>query len=94
MKLSEIYDFFKNRVENLPKSLIFQADNAKLYKNNLIIKFFKKLVNDNWFKEVYIHYNIPGHTKFSPDRIFGVIKKYLTNSCIIENYEEAIDGIK
>ncbi len=48
---------------------------------------------DGIFEEVYIHNNIPGHTKFSPDRHFGVIKKHLISNCEIENLEEYINGI-
>ena len=43
---------------------------------------------------MYVHYNIPGHTKFFPDRWFGIIKKYLLKNCIIENYEDALDAIE
>ena len=87
MKLSELYDLLKNRLSNLPKIFIYQTDNAKIYKNNLLFKFFLKLLQDRWFEEVYVHFNIPGHTKFSPDRVFGVIKKHLKNNCIVEDYE-------
>ena len=51
-------------------------------------------MRDNWVDEVYIHYNIPGHTKFSPDRWFGIIKKYLKNKCIVEDYETLIKEIE
>ena len=48
--------------------LIYLTQNAKISKNKIIIKIFKKIVMNELLDEVYIHYDVPEHTKFSPDR--------------------------
>ena len=71
MKISELFDFIFFRLNPIPKHFIYETDNAKIYKNNLMINFFKKLVFDKIFDSVVLHFCLPGHTKFSPDAIFG-----------------------
>ena len=47
--------------------MIIQADNAKVFKCNNVLKFLKFLVDSDIMNCVYLDYMLPGHTKFMVD---------------------------
>ena len=52
-----------------------------------MISFFAGLVMEEFLKEVYLHFLIPGHTKFSPDGMFGTLAR-LINSIMLVNLSQ------
>jgi hypothetical protein len=72
------------------ETLILYGDNCPATnKNNYILNYLHFLVHSQkLFNEIVICYMIPGHTKFSVDRAFGIAKNKLKNySDDLENYE-------
>jgi hypothetical protein len=56
--------------------LMLHADNCVgQNKNNCLIQFLLYLVLMGFKKSVVLSFMIPGHTKFAPDRHFGLVKK-------------------
>jgi hypothetical protein len=46
-------------------------DNSAVNKNKYLTGFAQLLVRWGWFEEVTLQYLVVGHTKYSPDRMFG-----------------------
>lgn len=60
------------------RTLHFAADNCSgQNKNQYIIKFFCMAVDLDWADEIIFSFMVPGHTKFSPDRWFGLLGKHI-----------------
>jgi hypothetical protein len=73
--LSPVLDAIKklNRGE---KHLKLTCDNCRgQNKNNTTIQFLLYLIICGYYETIELNFMIPGHTKFSPDRNFGMIKK-------------------
>ena len=65
-------------------------------KNNYVLFFLDYLVKIKKFcQELELCFLIPGHTKFSVDRFFGVMRNKLYSFCdSLETYSEIIDFIQ
>ena len=50
--------------------------------------FFLLLVHFNRVDEVYVHFMIAGHTKFSCDRMFGTVAKWLLRGNILKDLSQ------
>ena len=53
------------------EELHINLDNCAVNKNNFLVGYICLLVSLGYFKVVTLHFLIAGHTKFSPDRMFG-----------------------
>ena len=68
--------FLDRYVHQLPSwisGLTLVADNAGTNKNYYLLSWAMELVRKNKFKQVWILFLIPGHSKFSPDILFSKI---------------------
>ena len=68
--------FLDRYVHQLPSwvnGLTLVADNAGTNKNYYLLAWAMELVRKNKFKQVWILFLIPGHSKFSPDTLFSKI---------------------
>ena len=80
-----------------PKCLILYADNCGATNKNNYVLFFLDFIAKKlkMFQEIELCFMIPGHTKFSVDRYFGVARSKLYNfTDSIETYPEATNFIK
>ena len=69
-------------------------DNCSTNKNNYAFQFFYYIVHTlKLIDEILICTLIPGHTKFSPDRWFGVVKNAYKNGGNVENYTDFVNLI-
>lgn len=60
------------------RKLHFAADNCSgQNKNQYILKFFCMMIELHWVDEIEFSFMVPGHTKFSPDRWFGLLGKHI-----------------
>ncbi|CAG8771849.1 12952_t:CDS:1, partial [Ambispora leptoticha] len=76
------------------KHLKLTCDNAAgQNKNNSAIQFCQFLVMMGYYESVELNFMIAGHTKFSPDRNFGMIKKKYRKSTIYskEQFVEVVN---
>jgi hypothetical protein len=91
--LSLVFDAIKkfNRSE---KHLKLTCDNAVgQNKNNITLWFCLYLVIMEFYETIELNFMIAGHTKFSPDRNFGMIKKLYRKSTIYtkEQFMEVVE---
>jgi len=80
--LSLVFDAIKklNRGE---KHLKLNCDNCPgQNKNRTTIQFLTYLIICNYYETIELSFMIAGHTKFSPDRNFGMIKKLYHKSTV------------
>lgn len=62
------------------RDLYFTADNCSgQNKNQYMLQFLCMAIEVGWADNVYLSFMVPGHTKFSPDRWFGLIGKHILN---------------
>jgi len=91
--LSPVFDAIK-KFNKGKKHLKLTCDNAVgQNKNNTVLWFCLYLVIYSYYETVELHFMIPGHTKFSPDRNFGMIKKLYRRS-IIFSKEQFVEIVK
>lgn len=64
------------------RELLINLDNCRVNKNDIVIAFAIMLVMSNVYDLVELHFLIAGHTKFSPDRMFGWISLLLKSKDI------------
>jgi hypothetical protein len=62
------------------QNLQISLDNCPLNKSYLICAAAVALVSLGFFKQVCLNWLVVGHTKFSPDRMFGTFSKVLKNT--------------
>jgi hypothetical protein len=74
-----VLSFLDNYISHLPDSvshLLVHADNCvSQNKNKFLLSYFHLLVLCGRFNTIRFMFMLPGHTKFSVDGIFGVIKR-------------------
>jgi hypothetical protein len=76
------------------KHLKLNCDNcAGQNKNNTTIRTLLLLIFGGCYDTIELHFMIAGHTKFSPDRSFGMIKK-LYNKSTIYTKEQFVEVVK
>jgi hypothetical protein len=61
----------KKLIGSQARTLRLNFDNCNVQKCYLLIAFAMRLVFDDLYDLVEIHFKIAGHTKFNPDRMFG-----------------------
>ena len=65
-----------NPKRDIDQDLHFAADNCSgQNKNQYVLQFFCMAVERLWAENIYFSFMVPGHTKFGPDRFFGMIGK-------------------
>jgi len=85
--LSLVFDAIK-KFDKGEKHLKLTCDNAVgQNKNNITLWFCLYLVICGYYESVELNFMIAGHTKFSPDRNFGMIKKRYRKSTIYSKEE-------
>ena len=63
------------------KQLHLQADNcAGQNKNNIVVHYLCWRVSTGKHESVSLSFMLAGHTKFAPDRYFGLIKRKYKHS--------------
>ncbi|RIB11924.1 hypothetical protein C2G38_2202169 [Gigaspora rosea] len=78
--ISIIQHYFENHGFG-EKFVVIHADNCpEQNKNNIMIKYLIWHVLNNLYKQIIYSFMVAGHTKFSPDGFFGLIKLKLRNS--------------
>jgi hypothetical protein len=89
--LNMVYHFLQKIAHVNKKDLHVTCDNCSgQNKNNLSVWFWSWIIMLGWYENVYLHFMIPGHTKFICDSFFGLIKKTYRNRRI--NIVEDIEG--
>jgi hypothetical protein len=74
--LNMVYHFLQKIAPVNKKDLHVTCDNCSgQNKNNLSLWFWSWVIMLGWYENVYLHFMIPGHTKFICDSFFGLIKK-------------------
>lgn len=64
-------------------TLVFFADNATgQNKNNAVLQYFLWRVLTGKNRKILYNFLVSGHTKFSPDRSFGILKKKYSRSTV------------
>ena len=66
------------------RHFIFNADNWKGNKNFMVILYLALLVKNGLYDEAEAAFMLPGHTKFSPDRMFAWLANMLKMRDIFE----------
>ena len=80
--ISLIHHYLEHHGEN-EKSLYFHADNCTAQnKNNATIQYFMWRVMTQKQESIELSFMLVGHTKFSPDRFFGLFKKAYRRSSV------------
>lgn len=60
------------------RDLYFAADNCSgQNKNQYVLQFLCMATEEDWADNIYLSFMVPGHTKFSPDRWFGLLGKHI-----------------
>lgn len=78
--VSLIHDFLENRGVK-GKQLYLQADNCVgQNKNNIVVHYLCWRVSTGKNESVSLSFMLAGHTKFAPDRYFGLIKRKYKHS--------------
>lgn len=91
--LSLVFDTLK-KFNKGEKHLKLTCDNAVgQNKNNTMLRFLFYLVIYGYYESIELNFMIAGHTKFSPDRNFGMIKKKYRRSTIF-NKEEFVKVVE
>ncbi len=88
-----LYDNFNQGFEKI-RSLSLHADNCiGQNKNNLVVFFLNFLVLTGSFSSIELNFMVKGHTKFSCDRCFGLMKKKY-RKCVCETLNELVEMIE
>ena len=78
-RVPHVVAFLADYIDRVPEkvtTLLIHADNCVAQnKNKFVIQFFHMLVAIGRFTNIRFMFMLPGHTKFSVDGVFGVIKK-------------------
>jgi len=78
--ISLVHHYFKNHSSG-KKRLVIHADNCSgQNKNNAMIQYLTWRVMSGFHDQIKYCFMVAGHTKFSPDGFFGLIKLKLQNS--------------
>ena len=88
--ISFLHDYLSDKRQ---PSLILNMDNCGAQnKNNAMIWYLAYRVMAGLNEDIHVHFMIPGHTKFSPDALFGSLKFKLRREELdwIGDVEEAI----
>ena len=73
--ISYLHHFFENHGFG-EKNLILQADNCSgQNKNNFLMQYLCWRIQQGLHSNIEYNFLLAGHTKFSPDRCFGIFKK-------------------
>ena len=73
MQLSLLHDFLEKHAAT---SVYLQADNCiGQNKNNTVLQYLCWRVSTGRNEEVLLSFMLAGHTKFAPDRYFGLLKR-------------------
>ena len=74
--LNMVFHFLQEIGHVNKKDLHVTCDNCSgQNKNNLSLWFWTWITMLGWYENIYLHFMIPGHTKFICDSFFGLIKK-------------------
>ena len=74
--ISMLLDYFFTIEPSKRRKIVFHCDNCTgQNKNNCMLKMLCWLVQMDYANEIYLKFMVRGHTKFGPDRHFGMIKK-------------------
>jgi hypothetical protein len=89
--LSYVHHYLSS-MEVRPKKLVIYADNCVAQnKNHYTIWFLHYLCYTlKWFEEAEMNFLVAGHTKFSPDRHFGYVKKELNKHDNVETFDDVL----
>ena len=78
--ISMVHDFLENRAISV-KKLYLQADNCiGQNKNNAFIHYLSWRVSTHKNEQISFSFMLAGHTKFAPDRYFGLVKRKYKHS--------------
>ena len=72
---------------------LLHADNAVgQNKNNTVLHYLSWRVLKGQNPTIMLKFIIPGHTKFAPDRFFGLVKRLYRHSCVstLADFEEVV----
>lgn len=83
------YYFNNNSAENI---ILFADNCVGQNKNNALLHYLLWRVMKNKNKSIELNFLLTGHTKFSPDRNFGIVKTKFSKS-IVDCHEDFIEVI-
>jgi hypothetical protein len=91
--ISLVHNYFK--LHGLgEKKLIIHADNcAGQNKNNAMVMYLAWRVMNNFHEEITYSFMVAGHTKFSPDSFFGLLKLKLQKS-EVDNLDDLVQVVE
>ena len=87
--ISYLHHFFENCGLG-EKNLILQADNCSgQNKNNYLMQYLLWRISQGFHTNIQMNFMLAGHTKFSPDRCFGIFKKAYSKRFVSSLFEIA-----
>ena len=97
LSISCLQHFFAKVLQHeprLPPYCFLQMDNAaKDNKNVVMFAYLCRLVQQNWFQCVYVHFLPPGHTHSNLDQKYSVISQRLKKKDVF-SLPQLIDEVK
>jgi hypothetical protein len=88
--ISYVFDYLIRRQVEKRSDLVFFCDNTcSQNKNKSMLNFLSMLVYNDFVKSIELCFMEPGHTKFSCDAHFGMIKKELKRSDVFDKFDLA-----
>lgn len=92
--ISIIHNYVESVLATQPETLILFADNCGAQnKNNTMIWYLMWRVATGKNQKISLNFMLSGHTKFGPDRYFGLIKK-LYGQSDIDSIEDIISCVQ
>lgn len=86
-------DYYLREVHSTKKLVIFADNCVSQNKNNAMIRYLQHLVDTSRCESVELNFLLSGHTKFSPDRLFGVFKsKYAQTT--VDCFMDVVDCVR
>ena len=87
--ISYLHHFFTNFGLG-ERNLVLQADNcAGQNKNNFLMQYLSWRISQGFHENIELNFMLAGHTKFSPDRCFGCLKKLYAKTFVSSLFEVA-----
>ena len=89
--ISMLHDYLQHKrpVDTL---ILFCDNTVGQNKNNAMLHYLAWRIDMGLNKEISLNFLLVGHTKFAPDRMFGLIKLYYRR-CIIDTFQQFIECV-